>query len=156
MKIVVIPLCILSATETILCILPAANNLYWPAVAVAMELWPWFILINILGLLFIGLKSKPRTRVCTRIDCFRMASFFGELSYWTYGRTMPQTKNNDRQRPPYWPTPCPVFLKLPSAGDRSRDASWRHPFASGFWRLGLAKGSYHHKHSWRRLALRKR
>ena|SRR5688572_22107878 len=59
MKIVVLPLCILSATETILCILPAANNLYWPAVAVAMELWPWFILINILGLLFIGLKSKP-------------------------------------------------------------------------------------------------
>lgn len=51
-------LAILSSISTILCILPAANNVYWPAVAVSMELWPWFLVINILGMLLVRLRSK--------------------------------------------------------------------------------------------------
>lgn len=54
----IVLLSVLSLTETILCILPAVNNLYWPAVAVSMELWPWFIAINILGMLLVRLKSR--------------------------------------------------------------------------------------------------
>lgn len=57
-RIVILFLLTLSVIETILCILPAANNLYWPAVTVAMELWPWFIVINILGLLLVRLNSR--------------------------------------------------------------------------------------------------
>lgn len=55
-QVVIVLLFILSLTSTILNILPAANNLYWPAVAVSMELWPWLIAINLLGLLFVRLR----------------------------------------------------------------------------------------------------
>src|SRR5690349_17368403 len=57
-RIVTVFLLVLSLIETILCILPAANNLYWPALAVAIELWPWFIVVNMLGLLLVRLKLK--------------------------------------------------------------------------------------------------
>ena len=62
---VIVFLFVLSLTETTLCILPAANNLYWPAVAVSMELWPWFIVINVLGLLLLRLKSKVIAAIFT-------------------------------------------------------------------------------------------
>jgi len=55
---VIVVLLFLSLTGTLLCILPVANNLYWPAVAVSMELWPWFLVINVLGLLLGRLRSK--------------------------------------------------------------------------------------------------
>jgi len=56
-------LLVLSSVETMLCALPAANNLYWPAVTIAMELWPWFIVVNTLGLLLTRLNSKVITAV---------------------------------------------------------------------------------------------
>lgn len=55
---VVLLLLMLSLTSTILCILPAANNLYWQAVAVSLELWPWFIAVNFIGLLLVRLGSR--------------------------------------------------------------------------------------------------
>lgn len=55
---VIMFLLVLTLIRTTLCILPAANILYWPAVTVSMELWPWFIAINSIGLILIRNKSK--------------------------------------------------------------------------------------------------
>lgn len=57
-RIVIMVLLTLSLVSTILHIVPAANYLYWPAVAVSMELWPWFIIVNLFGLLLVRLRSK--------------------------------------------------------------------------------------------------
>ncbi|MEX0901864.1 MAG: alpha/beta hydrolase [Pseudohongiellaceae bacterium] len=51
MKPILFLLFLLSAVYTALVLIPAANDLLWPAVTVAAELWPYFIALNVLGLL---------------------------------------------------------------------------------------------------------